>query len=258
MSDLSVITITFNDHEGLKNTMESLPVGSFEWIVVDGSSDEKVRLKNKDLLRKLQVRLIQEPDKGRFDAMNKGLRMASRDLVCFLNGGDSFKSLEVIRKVSDSYQENKWVWSVGETSAVNLQGIKQWSWPMPTHNSIKLKLGINSYCHQATFVEKSTLLEIGGFDEDSLYSDWITSLVLSRTSKPFLLGFETTKFLTEGVSSQQTIEYWRQESIKLRNRHNLVLWKIKILDRLMQNLASTFIASTRGRLIRPDLVNKYP
>ena len=257
MQTLSIITITFNDHEGLRSTAESLDSSFFEWLVIDGSSDLSIAADNRELLKDYQVRLIQEPDAGRFDAMNKGLKLAQGEIVCFLNGGDRFSDSDVPLKVASSFKEYDWDWAVGDTRAVNAKNEFLWKWPMPNHNSLKFRIGVNSYCHQATFVKKQLLLSLNGFDSDSLYSDWVVSLVLSQRKAPHLLNFETTLFLADGISSQQTIEYWRTESSRLRARHKVEIGGIRLFDKAAQRFAAAFIATTRGQLIRPDLVRKY-
>lgn len=257
MTRLSVVTITFNDHEGLKRTFESLNLSTIEWIVVDGSNIPEVQADNRKLVVNTNVQLIQEPDQGRFDAMNKGLLAASGDLVCLLNGGDSFESQDVPNRVIDSFNNESWIWAIGETKAVDKTGTFLWNWPMPTHNSLKLIFGINSYCHQATFVKLQALKDLGCFEVDSLYSDWVISLLLSKNERPFYLGFQTTNFLADGISSQQTISYWRNESVRLRRKYEVEFLGNRLIDFLFQWCAAKFISTKRGQLIRADLIKKY-
>ena len=233
-------------------------MNGFEWIVVDGSIDPDVRRANREILLERNVNLVQSPDDGRFDAMNKGLRKATGKIVCFLNSGDCFATEETVQNVCESYLKHRWGWAVGDTIAVNDLGDHLWSWPMPKHGSMKLLLGINSYCHQATFVEIKFFDELGEFEIDSLYSDWVFSLKLSKVSPPFKLLFTTTQFLANGISSNQTIDYWRSESSKLRRRNGVLIFNSRWIDNLLQNFAANFIRTTRGQLIRPDLVEKYP
>ena len=257
MPRLSIVTITWNDSEGLVRTRDSLPGRGFEWIVIDGSTETLSQDKNNEALYGREVIHVQEPDSGRFHAMNKGLDLASGEIICFLNSGDTFQSKEVVEKVVNSFDSLGWLWAVGNTKAINGQGDTLWNWPMPRHNSLKLKVGVNSYCHQATFVQVEELRAMKGFEENSLYSDWALSLRLSKMVRPHLLGFDTTFFLTNGISSQQTIDYWRRESQRLRVTHNSLILNSTIIDRSLQYLAAKFISSTRGQLIRPDLVKKY-
>ncbi|QEC52081.1 glycosyl transferase family 2 [Anseongella ginsenosidimutans] len=91
---LSVITVTFNCRELLPRTLESVQAQAFssiEHIIVDGASTDGTL----ELIRENEAYLgawISEPDKGIYDAMNKGLRMARGKYVLFLNAGDTFYS----------------------------------------------------------------------------------------------------------------------------------------------------------------------
>ena len=257
MTCLSVVTITCNDHEGLKSTCESLDLEILEWIVVDASTNSQIKEANKQLLSSKKVKLIQERDLGRFDGMNKGSQIASGDLLCFLNGGDIFADRKIPRLLIEDYEKNRWSWAIGGTQAVDINGKVLWTWPMPKTRSLKLALGVNSYCHQATFYARSFFDTFGKYDIDSLYSDWILSLRMLKLAKPNILEFQTTKFLVDGISSQQTIQYWKEESHRLRMKHSTLIFCNKGVDKLLQFLAAKFISTTRGRLIRPDLVEKY-
>lgn len=257
MSRLSIVTITYNDSEGLVKTRNSLPADGFEWVVIDGSTDQDQLKKNKEILRSRNVMHVQEIDEGRFDAMNKGLEIVTGEIVCFLNSGDSFSNTNVVPEILASYRHSGWNWSVGDTIAVDARGAFLWKWPMPKHNGIKLRLGVNSYCHQATFVRTDLIRRLGKFDKSSLYSDWALSLKLSKVAAPHQLNIETTLFLANGISSKQTIEYWRKESHRLRKNNGVLILKSIYMDKLLQNLAAKFISTTRGQLIRPDLTEKY-
>jgi glycosyltransferase involved in cell wall biosynthesis len=255
--NVSIVTITFNDHLGLVETGKSLGNSQVEWIVVDGSSDAQIASKNVAFLNAFDCILIQEKDQGRFDAMNKGLEIANGEIILFLNGGDKFAHSRVPKEISEKFEQTGCLWAVGQTQAVNLSGATSWFWPMPRHNSLKLKTGVNSYCHQATAYKTSIVRQLGGFKVDSLYSDWQFSLVLSAFSPPLIVDKLWTLFLTDGVSSQQSIEYWRKESHKLRRETGLLIGKHWVFDLLFQNLVAKIIGTKRGQLIRPDLVKKY-
>jgi len=257
MSTLSVVTITFNDPDGLASTARSLPSEQVDWIVVDGSTSPSCKAENIKILSTFKVNLVQEHDLGRFDAMNKGLSIARGDYIIFLNGGDAFVSLETPRVIVEFLRKQDIEWAIGQTNAVDENGLHQWTWPMPKHNSLKFRLGINSYCHQATVYKRSLLNEVGGFKRESLYSDWQTSLILSDKVRPIISTDIWTNFLVNGISSSLTIDYWASESIKLRKEVKKFIGGTRLTDSIAQKLAALFISTTRGQLIRPDLVKKY-
>ena len=93
---LSVITVAFRNYEGVVKTWRSLrnlardPSLTFEWIVVDGGSNDGTAEFLEKLNGEFNLRYISEKDKGIYDAMNKGINMAQGRYAIFLNSGDVF------------------------------------------------------------------------------------------------------------------------------------------------------------------------
>ena len=93
---LSVITVAFRNYEGVVKTWRSLrnlardPSLTFEWIVVDGGSNDGTAEFLEKLNGEFNLRYISEKDKGIYDAMNKGINMAQGRYAIFLNSGDIF------------------------------------------------------------------------------------------------------------------------------------------------------------------------
>ena len=99
---VSVITVCYNSAKTLERSLQSV-VGqdwlAIEHIVIDGASTDG----SKDILERFRSRLaclVIEPDKGIYDAMNKGLAHATGDVVCFLNADDQYASANVLSKVA--------------------------------------------------------------------------------------------------------------------------------------------------------------
>lgn len=88
---LSIITINFNNKKGLATTFKSIldqKFNDYEWIVIDGAStDDSLSIFHNTGYPDI---IITEPDDGIYDAMRKGLSIASSDYVIFMNAGDSF------------------------------------------------------------------------------------------------------------------------------------------------------------------------
>ena len=88
---VSIITIVRNDRAGLERTRASVGEQAFadrEWILIDGASTDSTAPLALDLLAKGEATGVSEPDRGIYDAMNKGLDRATGDYVLFLNAGD--------------------------------------------------------------------------------------------------------------------------------------------------------------------------
>ena len=95
---LSVITICYNIKDEIRRTCESIANQTnhdFEWIVVDGgSTDGTVEILN-EYKKHIDV-FISEPDKGIYNAMNKGIMQAHGEFLNFMNGGDTFADSNVV------------------------------------------------------------------------------------------------------------------------------------------------------------------
>lgn len=91
---LSIITITFNNKQGLLKTLKSINYKiskSFEIIIIDNNSTDGTREIVENFKNKLKnIIHIEEPDQGIYDAMNKGIDQASGEYIIFMNAGDNF------------------------------------------------------------------------------------------------------------------------------------------------------------------------
>lgn len=118
----SIITITYNAATTLPPTLRSVEQQSFkdyEYIVIDGASrDNTVELVKQS---PLATRLVSEPDKGLYDAMNKGIRMAVGEYLIFLNAGDSFHSDDTLQQIADAIGDNRPGVVYGETAIVDAE-----------------------------------------------------------------------------------------------------------------------------------------
>lgn len=116
----SIITITFNAATTLPATLCSVKEQTFtnyEYIVVDGvSRDNTVALVEAS---QLPVHMVSEPDKGLYDAMNKGLKMATGEYLIFLNAGDSFHAPDTLQRVAEAIGDNRPGVVYGETAIVD-------------------------------------------------------------------------------------------------------------------------------------------
>lgn len=107
---ISVITATFNSSATIKDTMESVLAQThqdFEYLVIDGGSKDDTMEIVKRYQGKFGTRLryISEPDKGIYDAMNKGILMATGDVVGILNSDDFYTKDNVLERVASALED---------------------------------------------------------------------------------------------------------------------------------------------------------
>lgn len=118
----SIITVTYNAAATLPPTLKSVGEQTcqlYEYLLIDGAStDESVKLAEKSGISNMTI--SSEPDRGLYDAMNKGLGLAQGDYVIFLNAGDSFHSKDTLQEIADAVMDNDYPGIVyGQTQIVD-------------------------------------------------------------------------------------------------------------------------------------------
>ncbi|MBQ2128634.1 MAG: glycosyltransferase [Prevotella sp.] len=107
---ISIVTITYNAEAVLQRTLDSVSSQTYrdiEHLIIDGASkDGTMDLVSRYKVRDLpyEVRVVSEPDKGIYDAMNKGLRLATGEYIVFLNAGDTLHDEKTLDMVASSLQ----------------------------------------------------------------------------------------------------------------------------------------------------------
>lgn len=107
---ISIVTITYNAEAVLQRTLDSVSSQTYrgiEHLIIDGASkDGTMDLVSRYKVRDLpyEVRVVSEPDKGIYDAMNKGLRLATGEYIVFLNAGDTLHDEKTLDMVANSLQ----------------------------------------------------------------------------------------------------------------------------------------------------------
>jgi glycosyltransferase involved in cell wall biosynthesis len=105
---ISVVTVCYNSSKTIRDTIESVidqTYDDIEYIVVDGkSSDNTLDIINE--YRAHIARVISEPDHGIYDAMNKGIRHSTGDIVCILNSDDVFHKANTLTSVIDEFEKH--------------------------------------------------------------------------------------------------------------------------------------------------------
>ncbi len=166
---VSVITVVLNDIEGLKRTVETVvnqTYQDFEYIVVDGASTDgcKEYIAGVDRID----RWVSEPDKGIYNAMNKGITMAHGDYCIFMNAGDTFYNSKVLEEVVSQLSDADFY--VGATFVMS-ESKNYLEEPLKTPLDLKTMLTCMP-CHQSTFT-RTTLLKDRYYREDlKIISDW--------------------------------------------------------------------------------------
>ena len=181
---LSIITINYNNLLGLQKTIDSVLSQSFEdyeWILIDGGSTDG----SKELLEKYQEHFAfwcSEPDKGIYNALNKGLQLAHGNYVQFLNSGDWLYENTTLEKVFTIVDGKDDIY-YGDNIQINEDNNKN-PYIYPDELGF-LFFPYNNICHQATFYRQS-LFDNNLYDESfSIVSDWAMNLKLLFSGATF-------------------------------------------------------------------------
>ncbi|MCM1481682.1 MAG: glycosyltransferase [Paludibacter sp.] len=165
------------------NSVLSQSYLDYEYLVIDGgSTDDSITIARSFNIQGERLHFVSEPDKGIYDAMNKGIRLAHGDYCIFLNSGDCFANNDVLQRVMD-YGLNA---EVCYGDAVFIYPHKEQRRIYPSCLSIDF-FYYDSLCHQAIFYKTDTLRRIGGYDEHfQLIADWAMNVTLLRRQTTFM------------------------------------------------------------------------
>lgn len=197
---LSIITINFNNSDGLAKTIQSVvsqTCKEFEYVIIDGaSSDGSV-----DIIKENANSIhywVSEKDNGIYHAMNKGVRSSHGDYCLFLNSGDMLIDDNVIERVlSYSFSSDIVSGSIMRTTGMISNAPKK----------VTMKTFINgSLPHQATFIRRELLLKNPYDERFGVGGDWrffIQTLIYMNVSYE-RIPETITLFDTTGVSSTES------------------------------------------------------
>ncbi len=203
---LSVISITYNNLEGLKKTLDLFlqhPNSAIELVVVDGGSKDQTAAYLAE--QKGIQQWVSEPDKGIYNAMNKGLQMAKGEYVWFLNAGDYVEQwasveqlLTAIATAPDAiYAETMMVDAQGKHLGIRSQYSTQVLPKQLTWQSLRMGMTV---CHQSFVIKRSLALP---YNETYRYVadiDWMISCLKACQTIHLLPGI-LANFTVDGFSS---------------------------------------------------------
>ena len=114
---LSLITVTFNSASTIKDTIESVLAQTYEdyeYLIIDGASKDGTVdiIKSYEPLFKGKMKWISEKDKGMYDGINKGIRMATGDVVGIINSDDFYHRADIFSIINKAFEESPSVQSI--------------------------------------------------------------------------------------------------------------------------------------------------
>jgi glycosyltransferase involved in cell wall biosynthesis len=205
---ITIITVVFNGIDLLAGTIQSVFAQTYpniEYLIIDGNSNDgtlKLIKENEDKITKW----ISEPDKGLYDAMNKGIKLATGDFLWFMNAGDRIFSNDTVEKMVAAYTPKTDI-LFGEVMLVNENreylGTRSEVTTQRLPEKLKwqsLKYGM-CVCHQA-FLPKREIVPLYALDNLSADIEWVIRC-LKKAQEATPSNLILAEYLAGGLSKKR-------------------------------------------------------
>jgi glycosyltransferase involved in cell wall biosynthesis len=164
---ISIITVCYNSEKYIKSAIESVLNQDYrnkEYIIIDGNSTDST-IEIVDSYKDRIDKIISGPDSGIYDAMNKGLKLATGDIICFLNSDDLYIDNQVLSGIVDSFSENECEIVYGNLFYVKAENTEEIirTWNTKAYKAGSFNKGWHP-AHPAFFVTKKIYDKYGLFD----------------------------------------------------------------------------------------------
>ena len=211
----SIVTVCFNSAKTIRQTLDSVlsqDFDDYEYIVVDGASTDGTIDIIKEYEPKFQGRMrwLSEPDTGIYNAMNKGIRLASGEFVAFMNSDDYYEP-HAFEKVADAIRQNPdFNIFYGLVRGFDKAGREKYLIRY-SHNN----LADTCICHQSIFTKADLLRDADGYDESFKIvadHDFLLKIAADGSGRFYPIDCIVANYSEGGVSgSRQNLlrEYWR-------------------------------------------------
>lgn len=227
MPSFSVITITYNNRDGLRKTAKSVQsqtCSDIEWDIIDGHSTDGTQ---DDFINYSSANILSEFDQGIYDAMNKGIERATGDYIIFMNAGDVFANENILNDLS-KYCDNAPDFIYGD--AIEDNHLKR-----ARHHS-KINCGMFTH-HQAMLYNRLALADMRYDLHYKIAADYdLTLRFLKRAKNVIYAPIPVCIFETGGVS-QTNADIGRNEQFISRKKNgSCPAWQNHLI-RLLQIIA---------------------
>ena len=231
---ISIITVCYNSCDTIEKTFQSIKSQSYqniEYIVVDGGSTDGT-LKIIELYNNEIKKYISESDKGLYDAMNKGIALATGEFIGILNSDDVFTDNKVIENIVKFHKKNNVDASLGNVTQFSKGGKKVRKYSAKNWIPEKLKIGFMPP-HPSIFFKKELFEKHGNYHLDYVSGadyELIVRFFLKYNISWKFSNITTTAMLIGGISSSGISSYLliSKEIIRALSRNDIRFNSLKI------------------------------
>ena len=242
MIKISIITVCYNCKNDIEKTILSVinqTYPNIEYIIIDGAStDGTLNIINK-YKDKISI-IVSEPDKGIYDAMNKGINLASGEWINFMNAGDVFCEAETVNKVFKNNDFTNIDIIYGNSWEVYQDGTKQKMKPYYVDTKQPIV-----YRHGASFVRASVHKQyLFDLNKKKIYEyalDYHCIVSLYKNNHHFkYVNIDIMDYLKEGTSNHRFKNKWLRTLIIFEGKKNIKFWLYLIKDLLKYLLKKNY------------------
>ena len=206
---ISIITVCFNSEKTIRDTIESVlnqTYGEVEYIVVDGLSKDNTVQIAREYERKFadkgyRYQIISEKDNGIYDAMNKGIRNASGEIVGIINSDDWYEP-DALETVATTYRQTPFDMFYADIRIIRENGSS-----FIKHSRLEKHPSSRNCNHPTTFITKETYDECGLFSCKGFYDDYDLILRVRHVGKKIVIVNKVlANFRVGGVSNRKSLK----------------------------------------------------
>ena len=210
---ITIVTVTYNAESTLERTLKSVEMqthSNVEHIIMDGASKDStlaIAQAYKERNDDRDIRIVSEPDKGLYDAMNKAIAIANGEYICFLNAGDKLHNPQTLEFIVHIAQHNPNAGVIyGDTDIVDDNGMKLRERRLSPPKRLNWRSFKNGMlvCHQAFYAKRSI---VPAYDLSYRFSadfDWCVRIMkkAATMSMPLVNSHLTlADYLSEGMTT---------------------------------------------------------
>lgn len=234
---ITIVTVCFNAEKTIKKTMESILEQTYEpleYIIIDGkSTDQTLQIINElatsFIGKGVKFHLLSEPDKGIFDAMNKGIRLATGRWINFMNAGDVFCDKDTITRLfaSDINPEAKLVY--GDTLRQKPYGVVS-----SKGNAPETTPQLMPACHQSIFADTDEMKNHPFDLSFRLAADYhfVYNLYMRGGILQYIPVNVSLFDATEGATATNKLDV-KRECARIRGIEHTMKWKLYFLNKML-------------------------